>query len=398
MPKPKIIFDTDPGVDDVLALLLLLASDDAELALITINFGNTDLPHAYKNVLKVYHIVSNHLQLHPNDQSRFPGFTSRPTLCYGASGPLSGNLHMAEYFHGPDGLSDITTTHPEWNVQDAATISKLINESEVSAEDAIIDMLLQEPDDSVTVIAVGPLTNIARAWMKNPEALQRARRIVVMGGALDVPGNTSATAEFNFFADPKAVTFVMDAAKSERINLVLAPLDLTTSHAVPFSHLIHPLLASGPLLSGPDLSIAMTPLRAFTSVILHRVRRVSRELGIPDAFAMHDPLAVWVALAHAGVPRGAPLITGWGIEKRDFVIECLGHYTKGMCVVDRRGGTDQTGAVRAIDGAQGSKESAGPKANESFGVNVLISTPGLPAMEKEITEKLFWDLDRTSLP
>lgn len=58
--------------------------------------------------------------------------------------------------HGPDGLSDITTTHPEWNVQDIASMSKLINESEASAEDAIIDMLLQEPDDSVTVIAVGP--------------------------------------------------------------------------------------------------------------------------------------------------------------------------------------------------------------------------------------------------
>ena len=62
-----------------------------------------------------------------------------------------------------------------------------------------------------------------------------------------------------------------------------------------------------------------------------------------------------------------------------------------------RGGTDQTGAVRAIDGAQGSKESAGPKANESFGVNVLSSTPGLSVMEKEITEKLFWDLDKTFL-
>lgn len=77
----------------------------------------------------------------------------------------------------------------------------------------------------------------------------------------------------------------------------------------------------------------MTPLRAFTSVVLHRVRRVSQELGIPDTFAMHDPLAVWVALAHARVPRGAPLITGWGTEKRDFVIECLGQYTKGQLII-----------------------------------------------------------------
>lgn len=60
--------------------------------------GNTDLVQAYNNVLKVYHIVSNHLQLHPNDRIRFPSFTSRPTLCYGAPGPLSGNVHKAEYF------------------------------------------------------------------------------------------------------------------------------------------------------------------------------------------------------------------------------------------------------------------------------------------------------------
>lgn len=125
----------------------------------------------------------------------------------------------------------------------------------------------------------------------------------------------------------------MDAAKSERINVILAPLDVTTPHAVPFSHIIHPSLASGPLISGPALSSAMTPLRAFTSVILHRVRRVSRELGIPDTFEMHDPLAVWVALVHAAVPRNAPLITGWGTEKRDFVIECIGQYTKGQSVV-----------------------------------------------------------------
>jgi hypothetical protein len=124
----------------------------------------------------------------------------------------------------------------------------------------------------------------------------------------------------------------MDAAKSESINLILTPLDLTTSHDVPFSHLIHPLLMSGPLLGGSDLSNAMTPLRAFTSAILHRVRRVSRELGIPDTFAMHDPLAVWVALAHAEIPRDATLTSGWGAEKRDFVIECIGEYTKGESV------------------------------------------------------------------
>ncbi|KAG9104807.1 hypothetical protein FRC06_009277 [Ceratobasidium sp. 370] len=391
--KPKVIFDTDPGVDDILALLLLLASSEVELALIAVAFeGNTELKYAYKNVLKAYQLVSNHIAQCPEDQVRFPGLGARPTLCHGASGPLAGELRLAEYFHGPDGLSDISTTHPEFDVQDMTTLSKLVEESNIPAEDAIIDLLLREPDDSVIVIAVGPLTNIARAWLKEPRALARARRIVVMGGALDSPGNTSATAEFNFFADPKAATIVMDAAKSESINLILAPLDFTEWHSVPFSHMIHPVLLSGPLISGLDLSKAMTPMRAFTSAIFYRVRRILRELGEPDRFQMHDPAAVWMALAHAEVPRDAPLLPGWGTVKRDFVIECIGEYTKGMCVVDRRGGTDKTGAVRSVDGIATSDGSD----NQRFGVKVLHKSPGAAAMEKEITGKLFWDLCQTS--
>ncbi|KAF8753299.1 Inosine-uridine preferring nucleoside hydrolase [Rhizoctonia solani] len=364
---PKLIFDTD--ANDVLALLLLLASNEAELALITVTFGNTELKHAYTNV--------------------FPNLKSKPKVCSGATGPLSGVPHLAQYFHGPDGLSDISTTHPEFNVRDPSVLSEVIEESETAAEDAIIELLSESPEDSVTVVAVGPLTNIARVWVKNPTALRRARRIVVMGGALDVPGNTSATAEFNFFADPQSAAMIMDAAKSESINLLLAPLDITTQHGIPYTHLIHPNLLSGPLVNGSELLQTMTPLRAFTSAFLYRVRRVTRELGIPDVFDMHDPLAVWAGLVHATLPRNAPLLEGWGVEKRDFVIECAGQYTKGMCVVDRRGTTDETGGVRSIDGVQGVDKA---KTKPALGVKVLTSTPGLSTLENLMVEKLFWDL------
>jgi hypothetical protein len=214
----------------------------------------------------------------------------------------------------------------------------------------------------------------------------------------------------------------MDAAKSEKIDLFLAPLDLTTRHGVPFSHLMHPLLLSGPLISGPELSKSMSPLCAFTSVILYRVRRITRELGIPDVFDMHDPLAVWTALVHASLPRGAPLVKGWAAERRDFVIECAGQYTQGelnrtlvpayahheikVCVLLtegelelaiainilimlHRGGTDNTGGVRSVDGVQGFDKA---QSKQPVGIKVLSLTPGLAVMEKEITEKLFWDL------
>ncbi|CUA68492.1 hypothetical protein RSOLAG22IIIB_03529 [Rhizoctonia solani] len=403
---PKIIFDTDasadlfpsktcalsyfqPGVDDVLALLLLLASDEAELALITVTFGNTELEYAYTNVLKVYQLISDHLQRCPEDRLKFPNLKSKPKLCRGASGPLSGVPHLAKYFHGMDGLSDISTTHPEFNVQEPHALAEVVQEYNVPAEDAIIELLLESPADSVTLVAVGPLTNIARVWLKNPQALQRARRIVVMGGTLDAPGNTSATAEFNFFADPKAASIIMDAAKSESINLLLAPLDLTTQHGVSYTHLIHPKLLSGPLVNGTELAQIMSPLPAFTSAILHRVRRVTRELGLPDVFDMHDPLAIWAGLVHASLPRDSSLVEGWAAERRDFVIECEGQYTKGMCVVDRRGGTDKTGGVRTVDGVQGVDKA---KSKPTVGVKVLTLTPGLAVIEKLIVEKLFWDL------
>ncbi|KAJ1307775.1 hypothetical protein OPQ81_001862 [Rhizoctonia solani] len=389
---PKLIFDTDPGVDDVLGLLLLLASSEAELALITVTFGNTELQHAYTNVLKVYQLVLDHLERYPNDRNRFPNLKSRPKLCSGATGPLSGIPHLAKYFHGPDGLSDISTTHPEFDIRDPSALSEVLQESNVPAEDAIIELLLEDPEDSVTVLAVGPLTNIARAWLKNPQALQRARRIIVMGGALDAPGNTSATAEFNFYADPEAAAIVMDAAKSGGINLYLAPLDITTQHGVLYTHLIHPKLLDGPLLNGRELAQMMSPLRAFTSAFLYRVRRVTRELGQADVFDMHDPLAVWAGLVHAGSPRHAPLVKGWGAEQRDFLIERKGEYTKGMCVVDRRGGTDKTGGVRDIDGIQGIDKA---NSRPNVGVKVLTLTPGLAAIEDLIIEKLFWDLRQT---
>ncbi|QRV90034.1 CCR4-Not complex component, Not1 [Ceratobasidium sp. AG-Ba] len=338
-----------PGVDDIVALLLLFASDSVDLGLITVTFGNTELKYAYNNVLKTYQAVANHIDQYPNDRTRFPGFTSRPTLCYGAANPLAGELQLAEYFHGPDGLSDISTTHPEFDVHDNTSLSHLVNESNIPAEDAIINMLLREPDDSVTLIAVGPLTNIARAWLKEPRALARARRIVVMGGALDAPGNTSATAEFNFFADPGDYYYGCSKCAIFRAN---SPSAIRAT-------------ASGTRFTGFNDTLA----RVYISFLAP---------------------SVWVALVHAEIPRSAALLPGWEVAKRDFVIECVGEYTRGMCVVDRRGGTDVIGGVRTKDGIHSSSNTT----NVFFGVTVLNKSPGASTLDNELRKKLFWDIDK----
>lgn len=200
-------------------------------------------------------------------------------------------------------------------------------------------------------MGVGVVTNIAHSLRADPETFAKVARIVWMGGAIDHPGNTSPVAEFNCFADPYAASSVITAAKEGKIELIMAPLDITTPHAIPFSDLIHPSVvpipepSTGVVRKAPETP---TPLEAFISAMLVRVRGLQASFGLPDAMEMHDPVAVWYAIAHAGVPRGAGPVEGWALKGREFTIERTGEYTRGMCVVDRRG-TGETGVDRSKD-------------------------------------------------
>lgn len=245
--------------------------------------------------------------------------------------------------------------------------------------EVILDILKAEPDDSVTIVALGPckfffllliqlttcviytcktliihvglVTNIAHSLRADPETFAKVSRVVWMGGAIDHPGNTSPVAEFNCFADPYAAASVVAAAKEGKIELIMAPLDITTPHSIPFSDLIHPSVVAIPEPSTGVVrktSETPTPLEAFISAMLVRVRSLQANFGLPDAMEMHDPVAVWYALAHAGVPRGAGPVEGWALNGREFTIERTGEYTRGMCVVDRRG-TGEVGVDRSKD-------------------------------------------------
>jgi inosine-uridine nucleoside N-ribohydrolase len=187
-----------------------------------------------------------------------------------------------------------------------------------------------------------------------------------MGGALDVPGNTSPAAEFNSFADPYAATAILDASKSGLITLIMAPLDITTPHTIPFLDLIHPDYIPNPDGSLPtptpttDAS-APGPLKSFVSAMLVRVRGLQAAFGSADAMEMHDPLATWYAIAHASLPLGQTA-DGWAVEQREFKVERTGEYTRGMCVVDRRGtgceGEDRTKSDRLKNGLKADAERA----------------------------------------
>lgn len=164
------------------------------------------------------------------------------------------------------------------------------------------------------------VTNLALAHKANPQVFSRVKQVIWMGAALDVPGNTSPSAEFNLYADPYAGAYIFDASSPSRsshpFHLTILPLDITTPHAVPFPQL---------LLPDPT-----SPVDVYTSAFLPRVKDIYKSLGLPDEMEMHDPMVVWAAVA---IVRGDE---GFKVRTRKFEVERKGEWTRGMCVIDRR--------------------------------------------------------------
>ncbi|OBZ67190.1 Uridine nucleosidase 1 [Grifola frondosa] len=359
--RTPVIIDTDPGVDDTLAILLALSSPELEVLAIIISFGNTDAQSSYSNVLKIYQAISRHIEHYPETASRFPNFLSdrRTILALGEDGPLEGDLHSAQYFHGRDGLGELTQRHPDLNVPDEnPTDHPQLQLTEKSGVDVSLDLIRSEPERSITYVALGPLTNLAEMMRRDRNVVRtRIGRIVCMGGALDVPGNTSPMAEFNFFADPYAVRELLTPTKPELgiplERFLLLPLDVTTPHELSF-----PLYKArvDPPFQGtisPSQAHEKSPLVHFTSSFLERTREVMVEFG-KDAMELHDPVAVWCAIANPPVMDEAEgvlptLQLGWTAVKRTFEIERTGELTRGMLVIDRRDdqGAYAPGANRA---------------------------------------------------
>ncbi|KAI8993054.1 nucleoside hydrolase [Trametes punicea] len=424
-----VIIDTDPGVDDTLALLLALASPELEVLAIIISFGNTDARSSFLNILKIYEVLARHVRQIPEDASRFPGLTrQRKTIvALGADRPLEGDLHSAQYFHGRDGLGDITRRHPDLNVVDEnPTYHPQLLFTSKSGVEVALDLIKAEPERTVSYIALGPLTNLAKLLRLDREAIRtRIGRIVCMGGALDVPGNTSPVAEFNFFADPYAVKEVLvpsDPGHGVPLErFILLPLDITTPHELSFPYYKATVDPAFESTSSPSRPEGKPPLVHFTSSFLERTREVMRDFG-KDAMELHDIAAVWCAIENPPMKdeheHALPTLQhGWKATKRKFDIERVGELTRGMCVVDRRDdqGAYAPGANRAQVQAElerhhfqhaGAYESTAlpaPVEVESCpaikeqdpsvrgGVPCITQTPGSAALVKLLLERV-WDV------
>lgn len=196
---PKLILDTDPGGDDLFALLWLLSlvkQGWAELVAVTSTAGNVAARQTFANASQILGLI---------------GF---PEIEVGRGAGIKAATEDAAHIHGTDGMGGLSQTLP------APT-----HDYEVarSSADLIIDRLNAAPG-AMTLVAIGPLTNLAAAERKSPGILQQAKEIVIMGGAFRSRGNVTAQAEFNIWFDPEAAQIVCNS----RRDLVVLPLDVTT--------------------------------------------------------------------------------------------------------------------------------------------------------------------------
>lgn len=192
--KKRSIIDTDPGIDDALAILLAIASPEFIVEGLTIVHGNCSLAQGTENALSILELV---------------GATEIP-VAQGYTLPLVQPSLLAPETHGNTGLGyaklPMPTTKP----------------IEQHAVDFIIEKVFQYPNE-ITIYPVGPLTNIAMAFRKEPKIIHLIKELIIMGGAIKYQGNTTPLAEFNTFVDPHAAHVVFHSG----VPITLVPLDVT---------------------------------------------------------------------------------------------------------------------------------------------------------------------------
>ena len=190
----RIILDTDPGIDDALAILLALASPEVQLEAITVAAGNCSTAQGVLNALSVLELAgAGHIP-----------------VAAGPDRPLIQPLLTAPETHGNSGLGYARLPPP--------TIQPVTQH----AVDLLIERILAAPGE-ITLVAVAPLTNLALAIRREPRIISAVREVIIMGGALRHQGNTTPLAEFNTYVDPHAAHIVYHSG----MPITLAPLDVT---------------------------------------------------------------------------------------------------------------------------------------------------------------------------
>ncbi|MGP6088820.1 nucleoside hydrolase [Antarctobacter jejuensis] len=288
MAPRKIIIDTDPGQDDAVAILVALASpDDLDVMGITTVAGNVPLALTTRNARMVCELAGK----------------PETRIFAGCDRPLAHTLVTAEHVHGKTGLDGPTLPDPTMPVQDQHAV------------DFIIETLKSEPEHSVTLCPLGPLTNIATAFQRAPEIATRVQEIVLMGGAYFEVGNITPAAEFNIYVDPEAAEIVFKSGAP----ITVMPLDVT-----------HKALVTKP--RNDAFRALGTPVGKAVAEMTDFFERFDREKYGSDGAPLHDPCVTAYLLR-------PDLFAGRYINVE---IETQSKLTRGMTVADWWGVTDRT--------------------------------------------------------
>lgn len=258
--RRRVLLDCDPGHDDAMAILLAAASPALELEAITTVAGNQTLDKVTLNARRVCSIAGIH----------------DVPIAAGRDAPLHRERIVAEDIHGASGLDGVDWEEPT------------VPQDPRDGVDVIIEHALRDDARPVTLVAVGPLTNVAAALTREPRIAGRIERISIMGGAIGL-GNRTPSAEFNIYADPEAA----DVVFGSRVPITLVPLEVT-----------HRALAMEPILE--RIAALDTPV-ARMSVALMRffAETYERVFGF-EAPALHDPCAV-AAVIDPTVVHASPM-------------------------------------------------------------------------------------------
>ncbi|KAF4337737.1 inosine-uridine preferring nucleoside hydrolase [Fusarium beomiforme] len=343
----KVIIDTDVGGDDMVGLLMAMAAAPTVMQVIAITtvFGNVNVEKSLRNVVAMFYILWKEMTWRESKGKNFSyeEFKSfKPVVTLGSGHALGQPVVVKTNGrpYGQDGLWNYHEMYPEFTPDNSW---KSLFDDSVPPPDKKPEFY-KGAANTITLIALGPLTNMAMAAAEDPETFLRAKELLVMGGAVAVPGNISPVSEANAYNDATAAarTYTLTSANLastfpttdfskiplpayperllKQLNVTIFPMDLTNSHCITYNsfiELVKPLANVG------------SPLSTLAYTFMKGIHDNCDKDCIPlegtgeECITLHDPVPIWYALDR----------NSWNISSpKDLRVESLGQWTKGMHV------------------------------------------------------------------